>query len=379
MMPYIVFIVILFVLALLSLRTNKKNLFKIAAAVAFIFFAFRAPVVGADTWTYYKLLTGKMDINDLYEIRALEFGFLVYKEFCNKILFGNGVLVMVANTLFSLYGVYYMINKYSYNKTMSVLFFFFLFSYSVWFVATRQTIAFDMFLLGYLYLLSDKKNKWFVYALFSGAGCLTHSTILIYTLLGLVSYFLIIEKRFIYVLAIVISSIMGVVLDKFNPYSMFEVVSLVAPTLFLDRMEGYFDWDLLERSNSLYLGLVQGAFATMVILFMDKSKLNHPLTKMYIFGIIIGALLYYVPLSARLTFVFSSFGCVVFTWMFGKNFVTKKRSLILGLVVLWMLYFGQGYIKKQIFYDYWDDSKMQPYYFFFQDYSNHPSIKDYGR
>ena len=50
-----------------------------AFVLEFVFIAFRAPVVGADTWNYVRYLDGERNFYN-YDSRALENGFIIYKD-----------------------------------------------------------------------------------------------------------------------------------------------------------------------------------------------------------------------------------------------------------------------------------------------------------
>lgn len=112
---------------------------------------------------------------------------------------------------------------------------------------------------------------------------------------------------------------------------------------------------------------------------MDKEKLNHWFSVIYALGVIIGNLFISVPMINRLTGCFAIFGVVAFSWILGKDYLTslKKRKVINLALVIFLLYFSQIYVKnnQNSVIDLTSASRMHPYQFIWENYSNHPSIK----
>lgn len=82
------YIILLFLLLFLSYQEWKhpqysNSLFRCACWIVFIFIAFRAPVVGADTWDYYRYATG---IRNFYnaDSRELEPLYQLYNNLFRK-------------------------------------------------------------------------------------------------------------------------------------------------------------------------------------------------------------------------------------------------------------------------------------------------------
>ena len=112
---------------------------------------------------------------------------------------------------------------------------------------------------------------------------------------------------------------------------------------------------------------------------MDKNKLNHVFSKIYLLGVIIGNLFISMPQSNRLCVAFYVFGLVVFSWIWSERLkcniqLRKYVNITLFLLLLW---FTQAYIRNNLYsnIDLLGADRMHPYQFFWEDYSNHPSIK----
>ena len=112
---------------------------------------------------------------------------------------------------------------------------------------------------------------------------------------------------------------------------------------------------------------------------MDKEKLNHWFSVIYVLGIIIGNLFISVPMIGRLTGCFTIFGVVAFSWILGQKYLPsfRQRKITILTLVIFLLYFSQMYIKINLdsAIDFTSSARMHPYQFIWEDYSNHPSIK----
>lgn len=372
--PYIILFFLLFWLTYKDWKSPSQLNFKIAVWAVFIFMAFRAPVVGADTWNYYKYLTGVRNFYNADQ-RELELGFLVYREICLKIFLQSGILIMIANTFFTLVFVYYMIKKCSYAKVLSIFVMFLLFNYANWFIALRQTLGFSIYLGGLLYFMDDKKYKWFVHIGCAILGYLFHTSIIIYFIIGLLCLFINIQKREIYIFAIIISLLIGIVLQDFDVFAAFNYFSSLEMSA-TERLNGYLESEAIKEESGLNILLRPSIIALITMSLMDKDKLNHVFTKFYIFGVLFFNLFWQIPMTHRLVFIFETFGCVVVTWIFGTRFKNdiKIRKIATILSILVFLYFGRSFLISQYQYDLSDARRLHPYYFFWENYHSHPSI-----
>jgi len=127
--------------------------------LTFFFIGFRACVVGADTYNYTLGYMGydyykDQDIEPLYQY--------VYVPFLSNIVKYEPFFVFI-NTVFSLSPLYFMIKKYSNNKTMSILTFFLFDLYLLYFVALRQILGLGIWMCGLMYFYEKKSRRWLVY------------------------------------------------------------------------------------------------------------------------------------------------------------------------------------------------------------------------
>lgn len=105
--PYILNYFILLILAYLYWKKPDPKLVKWAFFLEFVFIAFRAPVVGADTWNYVRYLDGERNFYN-YDPRPLEAGFVIYRQVLLA-LHPNRFVVMLVNSFLSCYPLYLII------------------------------------------------------------------------------------------------------------------------------------------------------------------------------------------------------------------------------------------------------------------------------
>lgn len=375
--PYILLLFILLALAFLEwkrpIASNKY--FSIASAVVFVFIAFRAPVVGADTWNYYRYAMGirnfynndSRDLEPLYELYNSFF-----RNYCRV-----GILWMSINTIIIFSPLYYILKKYVKYKTFGVLSFFLFFgSYDYFFVALRQLLSLAIILWGVIYVLEDRKHKYIVYIGLSVAAWFMHTTASVVAPLFLIAYILPIKNRIIPIAAIVITALVGVVFQSFDilkAFNFFLTINFEG----IDRVQGYLENNDLNDLSTLNITLRQSVIAIIAFLLIDKKKINHWFSKIYLFGIVLYNLFISVPMIGRMVIANLVFVIVVLSWIFeNKKYQELKqyRSKVNILMVILLIYFSRSYIISNMDYDLDSAQRMHPYYFFFQDYHDHPSI-----
>lgn len=375
--PYVILLLLLLVLAFLEWRNPNKSkyYFKIASSIVFIFIAFRAPVVGADTWDYYRYAMGirnfynndSRDLEPLYELYNSFF-----RNYCRV-----GILWMSINTIIIFSPLYYILKKYVKYKTFGVLSFFLFFgSYDYFFVALRQLLSLAIILWGVIYVLEDRKHKYIVYIGLSVAAWFMHTTASVVAPLFLIAYILPIKNRIIPIAAIVITALVGVVFQSFDilkAFNFFLTINFEG----IDRVQGYLENNDLNDLSTLNITLRQSVIAIIAFLLIDKKKINHWFSKIYLFGIVLYNLFISVPMIGRMVIANLMFVIVVLSWIFeNKKYQELKqyRSKVNILMVILLIYFSRSYIINNMDYDLDSAQRMHPYYFFFQDYHDHPSI-----
>ena len=375
--PYILNYFILLILAYLYWKKPDPKLVKWAFFLEFVFIAFRAPVVGADTWNYVRYLDGERNFYN-YDPRPLEAGFVIYRQELLA-LHPNRFVVILVNSFLSCYPLYLIIKRYSNNVPLTLAMLSIFNFYYVYFCGLRQILGFAILLMGLIYVLDEKKKKGLVFVICAALGYSFHTTIVVYAAIFLAAYFLRFKSRTILISSVVISAVFGIVLQSFNimdAFNFFLSMNVEAT----ERIEGYMqDNSDVDEITSIFISLRPTIIAIFIYALMDKEKLNHWFSVIYALGIIIGNLFISVPMIGRLTGCFVIFGVVAFSWILGNNYLSsfKQRRVTNLALVIFLFYFSQMYVKNNMdsVIDLTSSARMHPYQFIWEDYSKHPSIK----
>lgn len=374
--PYIIIYLILICLAYAYWKKPNKRYVQWAFVLQFMFIAFRAPVVGADTWDYIRFLTGERNFYN-YDSRALEVGFMAYRELLVT-LGGGRFLCMLINSILSCIPLFILIKKYSFNIPLSLALFSLFNLYGVYFVALRQVLALGIIFVCVIYVMEEHKRKWFVYGIGTIVAYTFHTTAILYSFIFILTYFFRIANKKILIFGIIVSAILGVVLQTFDimqTFNLFLSLDLSAT----ERLNTYLEGRELNEITSLSISSRPSIIAIMIFLFMDRDKLNHWFTSIYFVGVVIGNLFVSVPMINRIIIGMMAFSPIVFTWIFGehyKQYISIRRKINVAIIILF-IYLSQAYIKSNFNsnIDFRSSNRMHPYQFIWEDYQNHPSIK----
>ena len=376
--PYILLILFLLLMTFLNARDRRNDIyFYIAAAVVLVFTALRAPVVGADTYNYVRFFTGE-SINYSGDRREFEPLFTAYNSVMKVLLFRNGVLYMIVNSVLTLLPVYVLVKHNAYNKPMSILLFFLSALGILYFVALRQLLSLAILLGGVIYIQKDGRYKWAVFLICGVLAYFMHTSAIYVFPVYVLCYFVPMRNRWIAIVLIVISIVSGLILknlDIMKMLSAYESLNFSAT----ERLDVYLDEELVDTSEFSIMGILKksiiGIFA---FLWMPRKKVNHWFSKIYLVGVVLSNFFFEMQMVERMVMGFSVFGIICVTWAFGPALhkAEFKLKLVSYAVAAFMcLYMSFGYIRDCINYDPTNDMRMHPYYFFFQDYHDHPSIK----
>ena len=243
----------------------------------------------------------------------------------------------------------------------------------------RQVLALAILILAMLYVYDEKKRKWTVFVLLSFVAWNFHTSAAVYAAIFVAAYFIKFKSRIVLISAVAISAVMGIVLQSFNVFDAFNFF-LNLNVSATERIEGYLQEGGETREiESIIMSLRPSLIAIGVFMFIDKEKLNHWFSVLYAVQLIIANLFISVPMISRLTGGFVVFGAIVFTWVLGNDYYLriKQRQLVNKILILFFLYFGQSLVKDNLEsnIDFTSSGRMHPYYFIWEDYSDHPSIK----
>lgn len=374
--PYIILLLVLLALAFLEWRipSRSNKYFSIAAVVVFVFVAFRAPVVGADTWEYYRYAMGIRNFYN-YDSREIEPLYELYNSFFRHFC-RVGIIWMSVNTFIIFSPYYYILKKYVKYKTFGVLAFFLFFSFSNYFVALRQLLSLSLILWGLICVFEKRRQRYLVFICLSVAAWFMHTTAAVVAPLYLLAYVIPIKNRLIPIIAIVISAIAGVVLQSFNILSAFDFF-LTLNYEGTERLQVYLENSDLNELSTLNITLRQSTIAIIAFLLIGKEKINQWFSKIYLVGVVLYNLFISVPMIGRMVMSDLVFVIFVLPWIFeNAKYIKLKvyRQRVHVVVALLVIYFARSYIISNMDYDLDSEQRMHPYYFFFQDYHTHPSI-----
>ena len=376
--PYILNFLLMLFLAYQYWKKPDPMLCKVAFTLQFIFIACRAPVVGADTWNYVRYLDGERSFYN-YDERDLEPLFVVYREVLVA-LNCNRFVVMVINSFLSCYPLYLIVKRFSNNVPLSLAMLSIFNFYYLYFCGLRQILAVAILIMSILYVYDNKKQKWVVFAASAAVAWLFHTSAAIYAFVFACSYFMRVN-RLLLIISVIASATIGIVLQSFNVFDAFNIF-LDLNVGATERLEDYLTNEKeVNEIESVFLTLRPSMIALVILVFIDKDKVNHWFTKLYIIGVVISNLFISVPMIGRLTTAFVVFGSITFTWIMGPEYYAKykTRQLVNKTLVIFFLYFGQMLVKNNLnsTIDLASESRMHPYYFIWEDYSKHPSITKY--
>ena len=382
----ILYVILLFLSYRAGLHNDKRTTW-IAIAVTFFFIAFRAPVVGADTYNYVRYLTGEHYFYNL-DPRPLEIFFVYYREFINQIT-DSRFVVMLINTTITMAPVFYMVKKYSYNAPLSLLMFFYLDCTAIYFVGLRQIIGFSFILWGLLYCInemepreSSTKYPSYKALLFLGISILIgyffHTSIIVYGAIIVLALFTPLKSKTVASSLICGSAVIGFILGRFDVLGFFNFLYLLDVDS-TARLSGYLLNEELHQVSAINIVARLSVLGLVSLYFIDTEKMNHVFFKLFVFGITIYNLLYSVPMIHRFVPIFNLFGTIVFTWILYKRRRGQENKYQWAKIVciLVVLYYTRSMFIRINEWDPNSEDRMHPYYFIFQDYSNHPSIKKF--
>lgn len=341
---------------------HKRNEFYVISLwIVFFFIAFRSPTVGGDTENYYRFFEGTQNYYNAGDNRDLEPMFLAYNYILGFFLARSGLLYMIFNTVFCLISFKILIDKYSSFKSLSVLLFFLICNYMIYFVALRQGLAIQIFVYGIIYVLEDKRKKWIIYIICSLIGAFFHTSIIVCSIVVGGLYFVYVNK-IIYISLVMITLCIGLVMRSFNVSTFFELL-LNNQIEDSGRYDAYLTnerW-IDENSISLKYALRPSLYGFLVLIFLDKNQINHWFAKIHLVSICIYNLLCDFTMTPRLNAGFSVFSIIVMTWVFPRElFHNKTMKMRQFVFVLFLLFLLRSYILTNTNCKV-DDAKMHPY------------------
>ena len=369
-MAYIVVAFILLFLFVLDQKRNKLKIFYIASTIIILFIGLRAPVVGADTFNYVRYFEGiTKQYND--DTRDIEPLFAFYNGVVGSIS-NNGTYYLMFNAIFCLLPLFVLVKNYSQNRILSLLLFFLSFVYLHYFVALRQAIGLAILLWGVILVEKNVTKKYLKYTILFITASFIHSSSLFVGFLYIVSHFITLRrKHFIYI--IIVSSVLGLSMQYFDIASILMYIGGADFSLlyrYSESLRSSGQYDNISQYQELIRFVVKPSMIGLIVFFyIDNNKIHHWFSKIYLIGIIISNVFYFIPLISRIVMGFEVFDIIVITWCF-PNYKYKYTMLKKYIFLAYMILLFRGYMIGNIYFDKDSKDRMQPYLFFFEEYKN---------
>ena len=377
--PYLVLIVILITLAALEWKypASSNGFFKVASAVVFVFVAFRAPVICADMWNYTKDAIGRVsmytyseDVEPLYKAYRS-----IFRNFCPYIfpfVFVSSLIIFIP--------LWVLIIRYSKYKTVSVLCVFLLVQFEIFLGILRQCIGLSFILCAVMYVMDDKKRKWLVYVVLCAIAYFFHHSSVLVAAIFVGCYFLPIKSKTFYIATILVTFMIGMVLRSFDFFSFLRIVE--GWGIVDDRFETrYMDEDSRYNENAgRAVGLTmlsRPILAMIIFFFLDEEHRKHWFAKIYFVGVVIMNLFPTLANINRMIISNMLFVTILISWVLeSKYYLNLKfrpivKIAVIGILCAYTVVYARHYIKMGDRSEAW---RLHPYYFIWEDYSDHPAI-----
>ena len=255
---------------------------------------------------------------------------------------------------------------------------FFLFDiYITYFIALRQILSLSFILWALIFVFENRKYCWLWFVVFSLIAYLFHTSAIFVVFCYLISYFIHIKSRVTIFLVIIASAILGIFSAKFSYLDVFAVI-LHSNIPFIDRVSNYLsDKYYTNEGSPLNIILRTTVIGLFVFSSIREDRLNHWFSKIYLFGIVFYNLFNSFPLISRANVAFIMMSLIVFTWVYEKRiskyYIGKRAIKYISIIII--CYMLRSFILDSVDPDLSSSARLHPYYFFFDNYFNHPSIK----
>lgn len=353
-LPYIILILILLFFSYHEHLNPYTKVYKWAELLIILFIGLRAPTVGADTLNYVKYFTGQQNFYN-YDTREIDIFFPILNKLLGVVLFHNGTFFLLFNAIASLLPVFYLINRFSQNKSLSVTFIFIGMFHILYFVALRQIYGLSLLLWGVIAILVEKRNKWIIYGVLTMVGYCFHESTLLFSLCYLAAYFINLNKKTWYIV-IIFAFITRFVVSNLDLSLVGELYTYYQTTL-MERTSAYFDFEKAETTLNIFSVTINFVTVILVVTLLTESNLKLWLPKIYLLGYCIGCFLSFWPMVYRVEAPLTLPFIIVFTWI-----LKGKNKWVLTIATYSIIIFNiLTYLKRNIVYDKDSLDRMHPY------------------
>lgn len=312
-MIFNVFVFYLILVFFLSLRGYMPNrLYWINCMLIMCFVGLRGYDIGSvDTINYVNYFLGRQKD---YHIsgKEIEQGLSIFNEIVRPFL-KTGWMYLMTVSFITLLPLFYLIDKYAYNKHVCLLFLFIVLGniISIYFVCLRQVLAFSFLLWGIILWLQKVRYRMILFLVLLGVGWFIHSVIILPGILFLCFNYVNISRGF-YISMVSISYILGI-MGLFDNFSMFAFLFTYSGSM-LELLSNY--------ANSEFTGSIGYLFPTfrtflciLLCCILNKEQQGHVFMKMLLVGVVLSNAFPKFQEMYRLAGIFLLFGVVPISQM----------------------------------------------------------------
>ena len=297
------------------LKNEKQQtlLFYLVSLVVWLFIALRDVSVGTDTQTYVSFFHHP---NFYYNGEETDIMFEVLGRVLY--LFGESTEYFIfASATITFFGIFYLIQKLSANKTLSLVLFSIIGTSSIFFFLylsmIRQACALTVFFMAVYLFFTNSKKYWIHSILLYFIAVLIHGSVLVSLPILFLTRIIKMDRKPLWIGLIFLTYLFSV-----NPwFSISEILSFGYSKLSFLSSRDYshyteITFGMIEDKGWFNMNLLPFIFVGVAIItFATKEELNQWYVKLFIFSILLNNIFYDNLMWSRLILYFSIFVIIV--------------------------------------------------------------------
>lgn len=326
--------IIIFFLTLFSIflpQKYDKRAFFITSILLLFLGTFRAKSVGTDTgsWYYYNWFYTTFNPKTWNHFTPFEPGYNLFIATVKTFISSEYIAVYGLTFAISFICIWYVIDKYSTRKTLSLFIFYAFYIYLTYYNLMRQTLAMSLCLILLFKYLYSNLNIFKYLVSITIISLLIHKTSLLFCIFPFFQYLskIKIEKKILYVI-LVIS-----VFFFINTRYINEIIGFTKFFL-TERYFRYVEWGQQLSVNYSLLEMLMYVCFTCICIFFHKGNRFSPIFMIYYSGVILRALfINLIPIASRVFSLTSIFAIFIIPMIYSNITNKKSRIIFLTLVI----------------------------------------------
>jgi len=360
---FVIFICFLF--SFKKSQSQEKRLFYIAAFLFLFIEIFRSSVVGNDSPLYANFFSmknlvgyGTVDKPD----STMEIGIVYYGHVLRYLFLNTNWYVpyFIFNAVFIFTPIFYLLNKHSSNKSLSLLWFMIIIHSGLlvgYFAMLRQLLGMSFLMYGYI-LFENRVKFWQLWLpICWGVAMIFHNSIVIMEVILFGLYFAS-GTKYIYYSAITVALIIRFLVFNYAN-SLFNILMIYTERFDSESRILRYQDNFGETSSSLPNLFLLALTGYVFVYFSKKNELHSFFLKCFIFAICIFIMMDSIHMVNRLSSLFFVFGlCGAIPVAIKKNKSIFYITIFISLLFLIQVFIGYNNWPKT-------DSTL-PYYFMWE-------------